>query len=310
MKRLNLKVFIFRGLPASGKSTEAKRICEENENYMRINKDDLREMLCIKYNREVEGLVIHTRNSILKKGMAISKNIIIDDTNLNPTHVEEISNIVAYHNKKSTSNRYDIVIDDTFLKVDMRECIERDSKREKSVGEKVISNMYNKYIVTKKYSTFDERVRNLNNLIPSLEKEVSKKDCYVFDIDGTLTVAQENTRIAYDWSRVGEDKPNENVFRILNDIPENYDILIVSGRDDVCMPDTLEWLKKHTSKDIRLHMRKNKDSRKDSIVKKEIYEEHIKPYYNVVAVYDDRQQVVDMWRNQGICTLQVEENLF
>ena len=47
-------------------------------------------------------------------------------------------------------------------------------------------------------------------------------------------------------------------------------------------------------------MRKKGDSRKDSTIKKEIYEEHILPYFNVIGVFDDRQQVVDAIRDMGI----------
>jgi hypothetical protein len=52
-------------------------------------------------------------------------------------------------------------------------------------------------------------------------------------------------------------------------------------------------------------MREAGDSRKDSIVKQELYERHIKPSYDVFVVLDDRNQVVDMWRSLGLVCLQV-----
>ena len=52
------------------------------------------------------------------------------------------------------------------------------------------------------------------------------------------------------------------------------------------------------------------DSRKDSIVKQEIYEMCIKDKYNVLFVLDDRDQVVNMWREQGLKCLQVAEGNF
>ena len=58
-------------------------------------------------------------------------------------------------------------------------------------------------------------------------------------------------------------------------------------------------------------MRKEQDFRKDSIVKKEIYHEHVIGKFNTVAIYDDRQQVVDMIRNElGLKVFQVESNNF
>ena len=55
----------------------------------------------------------------------------------------------------------------------------------------------------------------------------------------------------------------------------------------------------------KLVMRKTGDYRKDSIVKREMFEEHIEGKYNVLFVLDDRNQVVDMWRKElGLTCLQ------
>jgi len=52
-------------------------------------------------------------------------------------------------------------------------------------------------------------------------------------------------------------------------------------------------------------MRNDSDTRCDTIVKREMYEEHIEPIYNVVAVFDDRNRVVDMWRELNLPVYQV-----
>jgi hypothetical protein len=59
-----------------------------------------------------------------------------------------------------------------------------------------------------------------------------------------------------------------------------------------------------------LMMRKTGDKRKYSIVKKEIFNEHIKGKYCVDFVLDDRNQVVEMWRKLGLVCLQVAEGNF
>jgi hypothetical protein len=69
-------------------------------------------------------------------------------------------------------------------------------------------------------------------------------------------------------------------------------------------------LEKHGIKAMALFMRKSGDYRKDSVVKKEIYERHIKEDFNVEFVLDDRDQVVKMWREQGLVCLQVAEGNF
>jgi hypothetical protein len=53
-------------------------------------------------------------------------------------------------------------------------------------------------------------------------------------------------------------------------------------------------------------MRKTGDMRKDSLVKEEIYNSNIAPNYNVFLILDDRDQVIDLWRNKlGLTAFQV-----
>jgi hypothetical protein len=57
-------------------------------------------------------------------------------------------------------------------------------------------------------------------------------------------------------------------------------------------------------------MRQTDDNRKDSIIKEEIYDAHIRGKYNVLFVLDDRDQVVQMWRSLGLTVLQCNEGDF
>jgi hypothetical protein len=88
------------------------------------------------------------------------------------------------------------------------------------------------------------------------------------------------------------------------------EIIFMSGRDGVCLQETAEWIKIHFAwqdADFKLIMRLAKDQRKDNIVKKELFDQHILDKYYVCAVLDDRQQVVDMWRKElGLTCLQVD----
>ena len=91
---------------------------------------------------------------------------------------------------------------------------------------------------------------------------------------------------------------------------DGYKILFVSGREDTCEDVTREWLRLNCPPYLFLHMRKAKDFREDSVVKREIYENLIEPFFDVVLVFDDRNQVVDMWREIGLKCLQVQEGDF
>jgi len=130
----------------------------------------------------------------------------------------------------------------------------------------------------------------------------------IVDIDGTI--AHMWDRGPFDWSRVGEDAPHEDMIALIKILQWYRDVLFVSWRSDECRGETQKWLNKYfdgccTS----LHMRKAGDNRKDSIVKYEILQELIKEYY-IEYVFDDRDQVVKMWREAGLRCLQVAPGNF
>jgi len=112
-------------------------------------------------------------------------------------------------------------------------------------------------------------------------------------------------RSPHEYSKVGTDKqfiPIVNINKILGEFTK---VIIVSGRKDDCESETLKWLNDNGIKYQKIFMRDSEDTREDSIVKRKIYENHIKDKYNVLAVFDDRNRVVDMWRSLGLTCLQV-----
>jgi hypothetical protein len=107
-----------------------------------------------------------------------------------------------------------------------------------------------------------------------------------------------NGRNPFDASKCDEDELNNPVANVLRNYKKlGYKILLVSGREDQYREPTLRFLAKHEIGYDALIMRKTKDYRKDSIIKTEIYNEFIKDNYFVEFVLDDRNQVVDTWRN-------------
>jgi hypothetical protein len=183
-----------------------------------------------------------------------------------------------------------------FLDVPLEDCLHRDSLRPKPVGEKVIKSIHQRYI------------------LPTIKEGtvVNKKGNAIFvDIDGTL--AHRCDRQWFDYSKVDQDELDVTVDGIVRAYAKmGYTILIVSGREgtEECRYKTLYWLEKHEIPFYELMMRKEGDFRRDSIVKKEIYNNYIKDKFDVEFVLDDRQQVVDMWREMGLKCLQVAEGNF
>ncbi len=127
----------------------------------------------------------------------------------------------------------------------------------------------------------------------------------ICDLDGTLALM--NGRNPFDASKCEQDLLNEPVAHLVKAYAEQgTKIILLSGRMDNYKAETLRWLEKHEIQYEKLLMRRHGDSRKDAIIKKEIVDNEIKGKYFVSFVLDDRNQVVDMWRNEiGYACLQV-----
>lgn len=137
------------------------------------------------------------------------------------------------------------------------------------------------------------------------------------DIDGTLAHMDERFKKfgpkgAYQWDAVGSDTLDDTIAEILRlyYITEHAKIILFSGRDSVCRPETEQWLKDKMVPYHQLFMRGQGDMRKDSIVKREMFDAEIKNEYQVLFVLDDRDQVVEMWRQMGLKCLQVDYGNF
>lgn len=278
------KIIILKGLPASGKSTWAKKqVAEFPSLYKRINKDDLRKMLDDSaWSKQNERFVLRARNMMIKEALQDGFSVIVDDTNFNPIHEEVI--------RKIASEYPDVSVEVKVFDTPLAECIARDKNRTDSVGEKVIRDMWLKYVKPKPKA-----------YQPKLTEII------LCDIDGTI--AEMNGRSPYDETKVKTDLPIRPVIEILNAFKKTkvmFEVVLLSGRHDTCKSDTEAWLREHGVNYDKLFMRKGDDNRPDYIIKKELYEEHINGKYNVLFVLDDRNQVVDLWRSLGLKCLQVD----
>lgn len=280
------KVILTKGLPASGKSTWAKSMVKKNPgSYKRINKDDLREMLdCSHWSKGNEKFVLHMRDTMILAALEDGKHVIVDDTNFNPIHEKNIRELV--HSLAQVEvKKFDVDVD---------ECILRDAKRENSVGEKVIRDMYNKYV----------RVE-----VPPVKYIAGAKNAIIVDVDGTL--AKMRDRGPYDWDKVRNDDLHAEIADlVLMYYQRSYRVIVVTGRDGSCENETQQWLSRYGIPYDEFYIRPAGNTEKDSIIKKRIYDEHIKGKYNIHVVLDDRDQVVKMWRSLGLRCLQVADGNF
>lgn len=134
------KIIFLKGLPASGKSTWSKQYCIDNPDFVRINKDEIRELLGnLKWSSKFEKEVVHIQREIGESLASLGKSLIIDDTNFAADHEKYWSQYAA-----DASMEFEIKMFDT----PVEECIRRDKEREKSVGRMVIYTMNKKYLKT------------------------------------------------------------------------------------------------------------------------------------------------------------------
>jgi predicted kinase len=311
------ELVITRGLPASGKSTFAKQwVNRDREHRARVNRDDLRRMVDdgVFIKGVTEQRIQAVRNSavhgLLKRGVSV----IVDDTNL-PNRVCRDLVQIAW------SCRADWRIED-FTTVPLATCIARNEVRKDKdpVPRHVLEDMHMRFIHGREtplaFSPDVIRPTASNRIADFYEPDESLPKAFICDIDGT--VALRGDRDPYDETRVSEDKPNPRVVeQVQINIRAGLIPIWLSGRTAGCTVDTWHWLDKYvipvTMSGLRgqLFMRRVGDNRKDSIIKRELFDEFVRGKYNVRFVLDDRKQVVDMWRDElGLTCLQVAPGNF
>ncbi len=311
-------LYIFRGLPASGKSTLAQeKVNSSHGSIVRIERDMLRDQLFNnryysvpaewnmtdeefkKYFSDREDTITQVQQAMVVTALKSGKSVIVSDTNL-PAKVVKTWVKVAQTNNVS----YEIV---NFDNVDVDECVRRDKGRVLSVGEKVIRDMYAKHFVKGKLRNVE--ISDSSALIIEPYANPSNlPSAIIVDIDGTL--AKMSNRSPYDWHRVGEDEPVQAVIDAVRASAPSSEIIVMSGRDGSCRSITENWLVQNLGVAFYLHMRAEGDMRKDDLVKYELFNKNVRDKFHVKYVLDDRDQVVAMWRKLGLACFQVNYGNF
>jgi phosphoglycolate phosphatase-like HAD superfamily hydrolase len=142
--------------------------------------------------------------------------------------------------------------------------------------------------------------------------------CYLFDIDGTL--ADLTHRLPHiqkepkDWdaffAACRDDRPIEHIVDLVHALSHFDHIVLVSGRSDRVKRQTKDWLREHLINYDALYMRRDGDHRPDNQVKAELLDRLLADGYKPRIVFEDRDQVVQMWRARGIPCAQVADGNF
>lgn len=138
------------------------------------------------------------------------------------------------------------------------------------------------------------------------------------DLDGTLALNEHREHFIHgenkDWEAFFKacvhDELNVPIFCILEDMSRGREIIIVSGRSDEVLQETVQWLDLHQVPYSKLIMRQKGDYTPDHELKKRWIDKYNWTPDDVIFVLDDRDSVVKMWRANGFTCLQVAEGDF
>lgn len=299
----NLKVILTVGGIASGKSTWAKQYVKDNPSWIRVNRDDIREMVKSSpvLNSKGEDYVTAIQTEMIDNALMMNYNVILDNTNLKVEYIEDICEQV----------KYKADVEFKLFPIELDEALARNSARDRIVPHDVIRRMNDQYnrLLRDSLEVFIKRYKQTQIFENPIDRN-PKYEAIVVDLDGSLC-HMNGKRGPFDFEQVYLDDCDNVLKEHINfHAKMGRRIIIVSGRDDSCYELTEDWLIKHNIPYHFLYMRNTEDKRKDCFVKEDIYNAHIKGNYEVIVWYDDRCQVINHIRKLGVRVYQVNDGKF
>lgn len=323
-----MKVYILRGIAASGKSTWAKNWKEKYiENTVIVGRDLIRLDIMgspeavrdywTNYTPEerfqTEEEITKIEEAQIHKALALGKDVVVDDTHLRLDYTTMPVRAALDYGASFQLVDFDI---------DVEKAIERDSIREMSVGEEVIRVQYKSYCDSKQswaesemltralkipqtkwiYPTFE--IKKDLKCVPENNDNPDAKSAIVTDIDGNIALRdlQKVTRnyFAPPADSYLTDRPRKNIIKIVNSLKDSgYTNIILTGRFEKYRQATEKWLKENGVKYDFMLMRPDGDTRKDDEVKYEMLQS-LEDKYKIYIVSDDRPKVTQMYLEVGL----------
>lgn len=308
------KLIATRGYPGSGKTTWARgEVAKDLRRRVRANRDDQGYQLHGRRFYEDPDLMQSTEKAItLAQHAQISKllqhgwDVYCDDTNLARRVMRDLRNLAVRAGAEFQIH--------DMLDVPFETVLAQNALRQGTPGyvpEDVIENMRRRYGGKNAYAVpLEPEPVDAFRASRPYEPVPGTPLAIMVDVDGTVAIMGD--RSPFDETRVGEDEPNMPVIRTIRAMhTAGYLVIFCSGRKELCYQESYDWLQEHVQVPIEgLFMRPATDMRKDSLVKVDLFNEHIRDNYTVVGVWDDRDQVVKAWRELGLTVYQVAEGDF
>lgn len=153
--------------------------------------------------------------------------------------------------------------------------------------------------------------------------EDGRQPAVLFDRDGTLAsvawCAPVDRRSSEQWRRFNALCPLDpvvpEVAALWRSVRPGVAKLVVSGRTGGDFPgdrarehQLRRWLREHGLEPDLFLCRAGGDYRRDTVLKRELYERWVEPHYDVRVAVDDRPEVCDLWEELGVgCAVRVRD---
>jgi predicted kinase len=293
-------VYLTIGIPASGKTTWARDFAHDDSNVIIVSRDDIRHAHNWKSGFDEDRVTQIHRNQI-EVALLHGYDVIVADTNINPRFRRKLIKFCHEHGADVILVPFPISLDEAILRDDAR--------TEHKVGADVVTKFYND-IKSQGLDMGFMQTLPVPTYAPYVHRNEVLGNAVVVDVDGTL--AHMGNRNPYDESQIKEDEFDHEVAAAVQGLAKanNAAVIVVTGRTRKARRDTQEWLESYGFDYYRIETREEGDVRPDYVVKNEIYDTKIIPSFNILAVFDDRDQVVRHLRARGIKVFQVAPGRF
>lgn len=295
-------IIITVGISGSGKSTWAANFIKNNPNYIRVNRDSIRHQLTGTSNnildKKLENLVTNIQHANILEALNQGFNVIVDNTHLQKKYISDLS--LSFGHRANI----ELKLFNCNLELAINRVLNRENYQD-ILQTSYIKKQYNQYQELLKCGVKEEIIKHEDYTIV-FDKTLD--DCIICDLDGTLALYGNKNSYDRDFEN---DLINKPVLEILNFLSSDYKIIFFSGRNSKFAVQTLDFLYNKCFLEegqFELYMRNEKDNRRDSIIKLEMYTNHIKNKYNPLFVLDDRLQVIEeCWNRLGVFVLNVNQ---
>lgn len=131
----------------------------------------------------------------------------------------------------------------------------------------------------------------------------------IFDLDGTLCDTSGIVHLiegddkdyqAFHAASAGAPPHEDVVTAAREQRTQGRAVLVVTSREFIWRDLSLDWLVEHDVPYDRLYMRIVGDYRKDVVIKKEILQQITDDGFEVLEAWDDKDTVIELWRDHGI----------